>query len=257
MRIWEWKNKILILFGAGMIMVIWNQNTEGFFGALIFMFIYSIFGASYGYVINSYFDRIPDEQLNKYPDVRHFTKTRHFMILVVLGLLTFLMPFYYRNLIIVALGLTIFFLITFYSAPPIRFKERSFLGPLSEAFSEKPLPFLFFTFLIPSDAILTLFLFIWLCLIGLHSIIGHQLLDYENDLKTGIKTMPQTMGFFISYKITLVMVCISFLYIFTAPLIFGLVNGLALALTLSVFSATTIGYTISALGVSRGNEDKL
>ena len=247
MRIGQWWNKLLILFAAAMIMVVWNQNAEGFYGALIFMFVYAIFGGSYGYVINSYFDRIPDEKLNKYPDVRHFTKREHGLVLVFLGLMTLLMPLYYQDLTIVAIGVVIFLLITFYSAPPLRFKERSILGPLSVAFAHRPLPFLFFMLLIPADMMLTVFLFIWLSLIGLPQTIGHQLLDYENDIKTGIKTMPQAMGFSNAYKIAIALVCVSFLFIFTAPLLFGLVNGLALALMLSVFSGATIEYTLSAL----------
>jgi 4-hydroxybenzoate polyprenyltransferase len=244
MRIREWWTKLLIFFAAAMIMVIWNENTGNFFGSLIFMFVYGVFTGSYGYIINSYFDRRADEQINKYPVVRYFRKNQLILVLAILGSLTFLMPFYFHIPEVAAIGLAIFFLTTFYSAPPLRLKERSILGPLAVAFAHRPLPFLLFTFLIPPNAILTLFLFGWLILIGLPPIIGHQMLDFENDMKTGITTMVTSVGLSTAYKITLSLVCVSFLYILLAPVLFGLVHGFALTLTLFVFAGTDLSFHI-------------
>lgn len=255
MRVKEWWSKLLIIIAAEMIIVIWNQNTEGFFGPMIFMFVYLCFVSSYGYVINAYFDRIADEQVNKFPVMGYFTKNQQITIIVILGLPALLMPCYYRNLYIVAIGLFIFLLTTFYSAPPLRFKERSLLGPLVAALVQRPLPFYFFTLLIPAADILTIFLFGWLTLIGLAVIFGHQLLDFENDLKTGVKTMAQSLGFSVASKLPLVLICGTVLYISMAPFLYGLIEGIALSLVLSIFSISSGEYVLHAFRKSRKYEN--
>lgn len=83
---------------------------------------------------------------------------------------------------------------TLYSLPPIRLKNRGFLGVIADASGANMFPQLFAITLLTEwmEAIID---FTWLSMVGFWSlfwgvrvIIWHQLKDKENDLKSGVKT---------------------------------------------------------------------
>jgi len=156
--------------------------------------IFAILGAlalylAYMVLINDYFDMPYDKLSGKDRTIYHLPKLMVCGLTIATIFLGYIITIVFVKQLVFLVIYTIAFLFaTFYSAPPIRFKERGFLGVLCDAVMEKPLPvilifsyFDYFTF----DA----WFFIVLCfIIQVEVIIHHQILDYEADLMTQIKT---------------------------------------------------------------------
>lgn len=81
-----------------------------------------------------------------------------------------------------------------YSAPPVRLKERGVLGVLAAALLQRLPGFLMIAVAFPAPITLTAMLASWLALLGLITLLEHQLSDEPWDLAGGVRTWCVTGG---------------------------------------------------------------
>ena len=119
---------------------------------------------------------------------------RLLLLLVSLGLVLTAAAFIYPNIYGAVFYLLIAVAISLYSFEPIRFKKRGIWGIISCASAEHFFPVLFSIAVITwySNSKMDVW---WLCaagalslIYGIRSILWHQFLDKENDMKSGIRT---------------------------------------------------------------------
>ena len=131
-----------------------------------------------------------------------------------------------------------YFLAIYYSKRPIRFKERGVWGLAVASIAQRAIPVLFMFGMFQHyelDSLLVLLLF---ALIGLRWILVHQLIDLENDRRSGISTFTTKSGYAQTIRLIrwvifpLELVCLAtLLYSTTAhnpilwilPVVYGLV----------------------------------
>lgn len=121
------------------------------------------------------------------------------LTLVSLGMVLLAGYFVYPRIYAVIFYFCIALAISLYSFPPVRLKKRGILGVISCAFAEHMFPSLFavtiifyFSYIDINWALLTSagtlsFLY------GVRSILWHQFLDKENDLKSGVNTFASNV----------------------------------------------------------------
>jgi 4-hydroxybenzoate polyprenyltransferase len=189
-----------------------------------------------------------DSIAGKHPEASFFSIRQLRLILSLLAIFALGIPLYYGDFRIKALGLITFFLATFYSLRPIRFKERGFVGILVATLSQRPLLFMFFPLLIPScDITLFWILLGWIFFLGLSVEIAHQLDDFDNDIKAGVITWA-TKGGKINVKKWLIFTIILILFFICMPaFIFPIPEGLTVTFALLVFSGYSLFYDIVTL----------
>ncbi|HQU72219.1 MAG TPA: UbiA family prenyltransferase [Calditrichia bacterium] len=168
------------------------QNTADF---LIFA-VFSITSTIYGYVINNYADLDIDLRQGKNNDLAAFSPAVRTGILVgitVLVLLSGSRFLVYEDFWV--LWAIQFFIATFYSMPPIRFKERGLIGLIIPFAAQMVVPTLICFSIFGSLHHPHLWVFIAYAVFkgGAYDI-GHQFYDYEGDVKTSTKTFAVTHG---------------------------------------------------------------
>ena len=148
----------------------------------------------YGFLINDFFDMPYDIAAGKKRAVHELPKIVFITVILAVVFISALHLLYLKELSYIAIYAFFYLLATLYSAPPIRFKSRGFSGIVVNGLIEKTLPvlaiFAFFNhfgmdtflFLATSFSIHTL------------EIVEHQILDYKNDLKTGIRSFIVNIG---------------------------------------------------------------
>lgn len=249
MRIREWLHKFQELFIASLILLLFLPNQQQsvsridawVFEVLLFFWIYQCFLLCYGYVINSYADREQDAIAGKHPEASFFSTRQLQLVLGCLAIFALGVPLYYGGFRIRVLGLTTFFLATFYSLRPIRFKERGFIGILVATAFQRPLLFMFFPLLIPScDMTLFWILLGWLFFLGLAVEIAHQLDDFDNDVKAGVITWATKFGKTNVKKWLIFTNILSFFFICMPAFIFPIYEGLTVSFALLIFSVYTL-----------------
>ena len=235
-------------FVAAFILLISIPYPWQFLWALLVLGLYMLFLGSYGYTLNSYCDRAQDAKVGKHSEILYFSDRQLLIILLALALFSLGIPLYFADLKIRLLGLVTFFLVTFYSAKPVRFKERGLWGISVATLTQRPLPFLLFAFLVPCDAKLAWFLFGWLCFIGLVMIVSHQIVDFENDKKARVYTWAVKVGKSGARKWLKSSLVLMLVYILAPVFVFasGLALGLAISLVLLIFSSVAITYSMDA-----------
>jgi len=163
-----------------------------FFSFFVFLHLYGI----YGLMINDYSDREWDRQSGKTNIIGEMSKHKSLGLIalilvagVVSSFVFFQSPFF---MVICVLSYTI---ATFYSLPPVRFKERGPLGLLVPAIAQQTLPVLliFSAFNHLSDFGVLIFSF-YVTFIGFRKIAEHIIMDQVSDLESGLKTYGMTHG---------------------------------------------------------------
>jgi len=81
-----------------------------------------------------------------------------------------------------------------YSLPPLRFKERGILGILVGAATQRPALFLVFVAMTGTWNWLAAVLTAWLLLGGFLAILGHQVEDFQNDVRARVDTFTTRRG---------------------------------------------------------------
>jgi len=153
--------------------------------------------AGFAYVSNDFFDKNADEQAGK--SNIHKDKSLLFsMSLLLLFLIIsispwFLFPFRKYTTFLLAAEL---FLFIAYALPPLRLKEKGFLGIVTDSLYAHTIPAILaaFTFQAikglekPLWSPVLIALFVWQFSLGIRNILFHQIVDCENDEHSGINT---------------------------------------------------------------------
>lgn len=155
--------------------------------------LFAIFFLAFGYAINDFSDREIDRRVGKTNAIAELPSKAGITILAGLFIVGFAwLPV--KNLRSINLAALAYFFIIFYSMPPIRFKERGVLGLIVAAASQRTLPALLFFDAYNHWQLDTMLLSLLFLFIGLRWIMGHQLWDFENDLRSGVKTYATATG---------------------------------------------------------------
>lgn len=150
--------------------------------------------ASFGYIVNDYFDRVPDRSVGKrnFFDGHSRTKTITIEAVVVGGAaLWSLLPLRPFTIGLLLFECALFFI---YSAPPVRLKNRN-SGIVVDALYSRVVPVL--TVLSFNEPLLwysILLVCIWLFAIGIRNILLHQIDDVANDLTARQNTFVLKYG---------------------------------------------------------------
>lgn len=180
-----------------------------FFNFVVFVCLY----ASFGYMINDFSDREVDRKVGKHKIIAKISPRAAKFVLFSIFLLGILvsLPFWKHNYVFLILLLIMYMLSTFYSLPPLRFKEKQWLGMIVASITQRVFPallcFVIYNYFGWDSFLFLLFFFI----IGIRWIIVHQIKDYKNDLKANVKTFITSIGilkgthFLLSYIIPIEM----------------------------------------------------
>ncbi|BAY61815.1 UbiA prenyltransferase [Calothrix brevissima NIES-22] len=191
-----WSYKLAPVLGtAYAIAAISDISLISLWSTFLFLLVALVIGASYASVINNICDREADKISGK---TNYFVGQSH--IFIALALIGCILPGLIVSglLIQIPLALSIYIgnwlIFTVYSLPPIRLKNRSFLGGLAIAVGESLVPQILAIFLVAHytgqtlSLILITAISIWAFASGLRSIFWHQILDFENDSLAGVNT---------------------------------------------------------------------
>ncbi len=193
-----WNYKIPFLIAVPYLYACYHPfSADNFIVKIILSYITIIGIAGFAYTLNDFTDRNKDEEAGK--ENIHIKKTIGFSIgilMVFMGIA--LGPWYFFPKSVYTLSLLGFELLLFvlYSVPPFRFKERGFVGVITDSLYAHAVPALLALTAfdqngeLPSSTHLALWvsLITWQFCLGIRNILFHQIADYENDIKSGINT---------------------------------------------------------------------
>ncbi|XZO04188.1 MAG: tetratricopeptide repeat protein [Microcoleus sp.] len=161
------------------------------------------FVAAYGHVINDIFDVEVDLQAGKQNRMASLSNPQRLLLCVTLAGLG-LVPWLFiglgtQSVILLA---AIYILLTIYSAPPLRLKERDLWGVMTDAAQVHAVPTLLvatvFSHLAatpqPESTVLASAATAWAFLAGIRGILLHQIWDRESDLSAGVTTLVTRIG---------------------------------------------------------------
>ena len=155
-------------------------------------FVYLAFFFSFGYAINDYSDREIDAIVGKTNIMGELGegKCRVVLLLLILGCIPF--GIVCRNMWIIPIFLFVYFWGAAYSIKPFRFKERGLFGLIECSLAQRTLPMLP---LLAYSKDMVQYVLIWGgigALVGLRYILIHQIIDLENDTKSGTETFAKS-----------------------------------------------------------------
>ncbi|RLB76303.1 MAG: hypothetical protein DRH15_12815 [Deltaproteobacteria bacterium] len=189
----------------------------------------------YGFLINDFFDMPYDIAAGKERIVHKLPKSAFIGLILTVILISILHLLYLKALYFTIIYVLSFILATFYSAPPIRFKARGVSGTIVNGLIEKALPvssvFAFFHHFEMDMLIFVVSSFF----IHISEIMMHQILDYENDLMTGIRSFVTDIGRVRALKIFKRCLCP-----FTAILMLSLCLLICIKISYAIFIAILV-----------------
>lgn len=199
--VFRWKDwgidKIPVLFGICFYLIFVNgrsvqTNISDFFVFLIF----SISSTLYGFSINDYADLEIDRIHGKKNIFILLSVNKKNVILVLLGMIVLISGFYFINKpYFLFLWIVQVFIATFYSLPPIRFKERGTIGLIIPFFAQLVLPTLIcFSIFGEVLSLVCLYFLVYSIFKGGAYDIGHQFQDFILDSKTKTSTFAVRHG---------------------------------------------------------------
>ena len=168
--------------------------SRGLGGILVLLAVIMLYQA-YMYLINDFFDMPEDKIVGKKKAIYELKEWQIIALLVTLTLLNFSLVFVViRNIVFSSIFSIAYFLATFYSAPPIKFKRKGWMGTTCDTLMEKPLPILLIFIYFNHFHFDTLLFFAVMLIVQLFSIIQHEIVDYEVDVKTNVNTLVVKIG---------------------------------------------------------------
>ncbi len=188
----EWNtSKLPLIFLVLYYLIAINKNFSYtslllFFNFVAFICLY----ASFGYMINDFSDIEVDKKADKNKAIAQISPRAAKLVLFSIFLLGMVisLPFWLYNTDVLISLISMYLLSAFYSLPPVRFKERYWIGITVASITQRVFPallcFVIFRYF-SWDSFLFLLLFF---MIGIRWIIVHQIKDYKNDLKANVKT---------------------------------------------------------------------
>ena len=161
---------------------------------LLLLIVISLY-LSYGSLINDYCDMPYDRLAEKKKPIYRLREWQIIGLLVLITFVNFSLVFFVLSEIVFTfIFLIAFFLATFYSAPPLRFKDRAVIGFICDSAIEKPLPVLLIFCFFAHFKIDTLLFVLLVGTVQLYTVIKHQIDDYENDILTKTNTFVVSIG---------------------------------------------------------------
>ncbi len=246
-RVSEWIDKIQMNIGAAFIILLYlfytnSKINHNVFLMLVVFIIYQGFLACYGYAINAYADRKFDSMVGKYKGVSYFNKRDLSIILVFLSIGSLGIPLLLNDIRITILGIVAFILSSGYSLKPIRLKDRGLAGLICATLPQRPVMILIFGLMVDARPELVGILMGWALFIGLIMELGHQMLDYQNDITSGIHTWIVKADISKVKKYTFMSIFFYLLFIILPFYYFVPEIGLIISLIMMVFSGHSIFY---------------
>ena len=161
----------------------------------------------YGFLINDFFDMPFDIAAGKRRAVHKLPRVVFVAIILLVVFISALHLLYLRTPHFIVVYSFAYVLATLYSAPPTRLKTRGAVGIVTNGLIEKALPvfaiFCYFQHFTPDAYVFVAAAF----LAELVEIMTHQILDYEADVKTGVRTFVTDVGLDTAFKIYRGVVC--------------------------------------------------
>jgi 4-hydroxybenzoate polyprenyltransferase len=189
--------------------------------------------ASFGYMINDYFDKTVDRISGKENTLSLLTHWQQIIVLLVvlsIGLFTFT-PFYQHKFAITFLFLCYLSSIL-YSAPLLRLKEKSIWGVLCVSLAQRVFPILIVFAIFEHFKFDTFVFAILSFLIGIRWILIHQILDYDKDIQADVETFAVSsspvktynlMLFFFGLEAIFALIFVGITYTAIPPILFVLI----------------------------------
>lgn len=221
LRIKEWfTSKCALMIGIFLYCCLksgWT-DTSGFWVAVTCYTVFVSLFLAFGYVINDFCDREIDRLAGKKKIITSMTQKTCIAILVIM-VIGAACPMLIVGKSETGLVLAVLFTIllgTFYSAPPLRFKEKGIWGLIVSSAAQRCMPLWVMYEFIPvniRDFVLWELLSFF---IGLRYILIHQRIDAENDMKTGTVTFAMqhikivSLGIYLAFIIEIA--CLIFLF---------------------------------------------
>jgi 4-hydroxybenzoate polyprenyltransferase len=195
---------------------------------LLLIFLYILCIGAFGYFVNDVFDKKADVKSGK--PIKSVKLSRVASIAIPLILLSvatipFVFIFSAPQHYLLLVGIHVLLLFT-YSVPYIKIKA-SILGLFWDALYSYVMPALITVAIVRQCCIIpditpfrTALPIIWLSLLGLRSILNHQIADYEYDVKSGIHTFVVSVGRRLAVKVS-VIITVAELVFFVFMLVFA------------------------------------
>lgn len=203
----------------------------------------------YGFLINDFFDQSYDITAGKKRAVQELPKIIFVGIIISVVFISALHLLYLKKSSYIVIYVFSYILATLYSIPMIRFKEKGLVGIIINALIEKMLPVLAIFVFFNHFGMDTFVFLITSFLLQVVDITTHQIHDYENDIKTGIRTFVVDIGIDKALKIfrslvlpfsLLFIIFLSFLIIIKVPYAIFIV-AIVLTIYLLIFLLITKG----------------
>lgn len=196
-RLQHWANtKIPLLIGSMCSMcVIGNIVSDHATVIILVTVLFSSLFLSFGYFVNDLADRRSDALSGKYRESWRISfPVAIILSIFLLALGSMLLTILGGSNVVVYISLFGYMLALFYSSPPVRFKTRSFSGPIVAAFAQWVFPFIALCFasqlIGPSFFLMAFALFI----LGIRWIMVHQIRDIKADNKAHVMTLVTRIG---------------------------------------------------------------
>jgi 4-hydroxybenzoate polyprenyltransferase len=157
--------------------------------------LWSVVYLAGGYMVNNHCDRFADRRKTR-PQSGPGLSPRHTLLLAAGGVVASLgaLPLLFPQAPVRAVGAAAVAAGLAYSLPWPRLKERSWLGMLTAAVTQRLPAFLMTVLAFPDQPAALLALAAWLVVLGLVFILEHQLADRADDLGAGVRTWATGRG---------------------------------------------------------------
>lgn len=218
-RVEEWmSSKVTMMVGILMYFLLLSGCSVK--TVVIDVFVYFLFISMFlaiSYVVNDFSDLEIDKKVGKKKVIANMTKTQIWLSLICMFMIGNIPLFYVveNKKLVIALIVIIYLLGISYSAPGIRFKERGALGLVECSFAQRCMPLSIICLFINMNYKMDILLGIWIAismLDGFRYILIHQIIDMENDIKSGVQTFivkkkKNYRNVVISFLVTEVILC--------------------------------------------------
>jgi 4-hydroxybenzoate polyprenyltransferase len=196
---WEYKFPPILVVGY---LILTKSATS--ISTVIPLFLFIIFslvaGAVYVSILNDVTDIKDDHLAGKHNRMASYnTSTRVGWVILSLALAACFAWFMRGDLLSLSLYASCYIAFTLYSLPPFRLKKRGLPGIFADAAGSQLLPTLYAASMVSNhlnhelDTRVFMLIAAWSFCFGLRGILWHQFHDFENDLKSGIKTWVQKL----------------------------------------------------------------
>ncbi len=221
LRVREWfASKSALMIGIFLYCYIKSSdlNINRFSINLICYLIFISLFLAFGYVVNDFFDRDIDFQAGKKKVI--LLLPNWVCILILIAMIAgasgpILVIAGWKRKLVCAVLLTIL-LGFYYSAPPLRFKERGVLGLIVSSTAQRCMPLWVLYEFIPMNMQDFILWEVLSFFIGIRYILIHQRIDAQNDLKTGTITFATkyihvvSIGIYLSFAMEIICLILLF-----------------------------------------------